>query len=155
MTNQANQTDYYFKITGSFIEKKFALDSVDLQILGQIEKNKSAKQMLKDLNINPGLLKQRITQLLKQKIIKMVENYDCLDKTFSDIIRKSLIEKVGPIGIMIFDDALETLRLEEDSIPKVIVKDFIHMLAKEIPDENQGRDFKTRLFEQLEALNKQ
>lgn len=151
MTNQANQTDYHFKITGSFIEKKFALDSVDLQILSQIEKNKSARQMISDLKISPGLLKQRITQLLKQKIIKMVENYDCLDSTFSDTIRKSLIEKVGPIGIMLFDDALATLRLEADNIPKVIAKDFIHMLAKEIPDENQSKEFKAKLFEHLET----
>jgi hypothetical protein len=147
--NQANQSDYYFKIAGSFIEKKIPLDSVDLQILALIEQNKSARQIVKELNINPSLLKQKITSLHKQKIIKIVENYECLDKTFCDTIRKNLIAIVGPIGTMIFEDVLEDLKLDVDNIPKIIAKDFIHMVAKEIPDEIQSKEFKANMIELL------
>jgi hypothetical protein len=145
----ANQTDYYFKIAGSFIEKKIALDNVDLQILAMIEQNKSARQIIADLNISPAVLKPKLTALLKQKIIKVIENYDCLAREFADLVRKSLIEKVGPIGTMIFEDVLEALRLEEDNIPKIIAKDFILMVAREIPDEDQSREFTDRMFNQL------
>lgn len=145
----AHQTDYYFKIAGSFIQKKIALDNVDLQILALIEQNRSARQMVSDLGINPNVLKNKLKTMLAQKIIKIVENHDCLPQSFADTVRKNLIEKIGPIGTMIFEDVLEALKLEEDTIPRMIAREFILMVAKEIPDESQSRDFSDRMIDQL------
>lgn len=142
----ASRTDYFFKRTGSFTTKEISLDNVDLQILALIEQKKSARQIGQELNLNPLILKQKITALHKQKLIKVVENYDCMDKEFSDILKKKLIEIVGPIGSMIFEDVLDNLKLEADNIPEMIAKDFIHMLASEIPNEQQSREFKTNML---------
>ena len=145
-----NQTDYYFRRTGSFIEKEISLDNVDLQILALIEQNKSARQITKELNISPALMKHKIMALHKQQVIKLVENnYDCMDQDFSEHIRKTLIDMVGPLGSLLLDDALDGLNLETDNIPKIIAKDIIRMIAKEIPDEEHSEKFTAIMLAEL------
>ncbi|GAB6097557.1 hypothetical protein JCM14469_38110 [Desulfatiferula olefinivorans] len=143
----ASQTDYFFKRTGSLLDSEVSLDSVDLQILALIEQKKSARQIGKELPISPALLKQKLSALHKQKVIKVIEHFDCMDSIFAENIRKTLIELVGPIGGMIVDEVLATLKLDADQIPKMIAKDFVHMIAKEIPDDTLSLTFRRNVLE--------
>lgn len=143
----ASQTDYFFKRTGSLLDKEISLDSLDLQILALIEQKKSARQIGREMSISPSVLKQKLTALHKQKVIKVIENFDCMDTTFADNIRKKLILLVGPMGSMIVDDVLDTLKLDADQIPKLIAMDFVQMVAKEIPDESMSLAFRQSILE--------
>jgi hypothetical protein len=143
----ASQTDYFFKRTGSLIDTEISLDSVDLQILALIEQKKSARQIGRELPISPALLKQKLSALHKQKVIKVVEHFDCMDATFAGEIQKTLIALVGPIGSMIVEEVLAALKLDADQIPRMIAKDFVHMVAKEIPDESLSLTFRRNVLE--------
>lgn len=143
----ASQTDYFFKRTGSLIDAEISLDSLDLQILALIEQKKSARQIGRELPIAPAILKQKLTALHKQKVIKVVEHFDCMEATFTEDIQKTLIELVGPIGSMIVEEVLAALKLDADQIPRMIAKDFVHMIAKEIPDESLSLTFRRNVLE--------
>ncbi len=144
------QTDFFFRRLNSFDADEVKFDHLDLQILTMIDQNKSARQIASDLNFSPADMKQRLMILLKQKVIKLIKtDYECMDTWFKDLILEKLSDMLGPLGSLIFDDTLEKLNLDADNIPKIAAKDFIRMIAKEIPDQEQSKIFTTIMLEEI------
>ncbi len=145
-----NEKEFFFKRLNSFIADEVKFDQFDLQILTMIDQNKSARQIAEELNFSPSDMKNRLMTLLKEKVIKLIKtDYECMDSWFKDLILEKLSDMVGPLGSLLFDDTLEKLNIEADNIPKVAAKDFIHMIAKEIPDKEQSNIFTKSMLEEI------
>jgi DNA-binding CsgD family transcriptional regulator len=150
----SSHTDLYFKLLDSFSNKEISMDSVDLQILALIEQDRSAREIAKELKISGALLKKKLSTLHRLKIIRIVENKtEFMGNDFADAVRDKLVMLAGPLGGMLFEDVLDEMGIDEESIPKTIVKFVIERIAELIPDKEQGKKFSMEFAEHVSRRN--
>ncbi len=145
----SDYNEIFFKRTNS-IDKEIKVDSLSLQVLVCIDERKSVGQIANELNISMKDLRDILKKLYKIKLIQRVDiNVEYMDRRFAKAIESTLIDQVGPLGSMLLDEAIETFKVDTDTIPKDKAKDFIYAIAKNIPDEDESEKFVKEMIEEI------
>lgn len=138
-------TDYntiYFKRTSNYVDNEITLDSTSLQVLVCIDEQKPVGIIADELDISVVKLRDILKKLFKIRLIERMDiNTEYMDFRFAQNVQEQLIELTGPLGTMLFDDAMESFRCTPETIPKEKAKDLIYAIAKEIPDEEESEKF--------------
>ncbi len=142
--------DIFFKRTNFYIDKEIKLDARSLQVLVCIDERKSVGQIAKELKLPVETLRDILKRLFRIKLIQRLDvNVEYMDRRFAETVETLLIDLTGPLGSMLLDEAIESFKLDADSIPKDKAKDLIYAIAKDIPDDEESEKFVTAMIDEI------
>lgn len=138
--------DICFKKTHTRPNGEIKFDSGLLNLYLAVEEKKNVLSLYKESGLEPMTFKNCLIKLIKLNLIEQTKSKlngkKYLNGSFFSRLREVLIELSGPLGELLIEEAVETLKVETSKIPLSKATDFIYHIAESIPSEKQAAAFK-------------
>ena len=149
----ANLADVCFKKSDRASSKEFAFDTDMLKLFMAIDGQKTVREVSLEVKLGQPKFKDTFVKLLKLGLIEKAGNEEvCVQESFIDNMRATLIQLVGPLGEVLIFDAAEDMGWETKRIPVSGLANFVAAVAKEIPGSKQSNEFKKRMIKEMQTL---
>jgi hypothetical protein len=152
-TTMANLADVCFKKSDRASSQEFAFDSDMLKLFMAIDGQRTVREVSQEVKLGQSKFKDTFVKLLKLGLIEQAGNEEvCVQESFIDNMRATLIQLVGPLGEVLIFDAAEDMGWETKRIPVSGLANFVAAVAKEIPGSKQSNEFKKRMIKEMQTL---
>lgn len=149
----ANLADVCFKKTDRASSQEFAFDTDMLKLFMAIDGQKTVKEVSQEVQLGTSKFKDTFVKLRKLGLIEKAGNEEaCVEESFIDNMRATLIQLIGPLGEVLVLDAVEDMGCKTNRIPVSSLASFVVAVAKEIPGNKQSNEFKKRMIEEMKTL---
>ena len=149
----ANLANARFKQSERASTREFTFDADMLKLLMAIDGEKTVREVSLAVGLSQPVFKSKFIKLLKLGLIEQLgDEVKCVDPSFIDKMRATLIQLVGPLGEMLVIDTAEDMGWQTNRIPVADLVDFVAAVAREIPGEKQCNEFKKRMLDEMKAL---
>jgi hypothetical protein len=149
----ANLADVCFKKSDQASSQEFAFDTDMLKLFMAIDGQKTVREVSLEVKLGQPKFKDTFVKLLKLGLIEKAGNEEaCVQESFIDNMRATLIQLIGPLGEVLILDAAEEMGLETKRIPVSGLANFVASVAKEIPGSKQSNEFKKRMVKEMQTL---
>jgi DNA-binding Lrp family transcriptional regulator len=149
----ANLADVRFKKSEHASSREFAFDTNMLKLFMAVDGQKTVREVSQEVGLRQPVFKDTFIKLLKLGLIEQIGTEEaCVDPSFIDALRKTLIQLVGPLGEVLMIDSAQDLGWKMDHIPMSGLAEFVSAVAREIPSDKQSNEFKRRMLKEMQAL---
>ena len=149
----ANLADVRFKKSEHASSREFAFDTDMLKLFMAVDGQKTVREVSREVGLRQPVFKDTFIKLLKMGLIEQIGNEEaCVDPTFVDMLRETLIKLVGPLGEVLMIDTAQELGWETSRIPVAGLADYVAAVAREIPSDKQSNEFKKRMLKEMQGL---
>lgn len=149
----SDKKELYYRKTKRSTNQAFTMDSNMLEIMMAMDGRKSVREIAREVKIAPALFKSTFLKLAKQGLIeRTVADQACVEPSFIDNMRDLLTQLNGPLGEILLDEAAEEMGFEPGRIPISSLFKYIEVVAREVPSEKQGREFKKQMFKEMNKI---
>jgi hypothetical protein len=142
----ANVLEARFRTIKDTDSGEVTFDPEMLRLFLAIDESKTLLDLARELQMPPAVFKTSLLKLIEFKLIEPVEGTNHLaDASVLNEIHDRLIEFMGPMGVLLIEEAARELSLEPTKIPRARIQEFIAHIAKKIPGSRQQVDFTAAL----------
>ncbi|MDJ0667977.1 MAG: hypothetical protein QNJ61_11885 [Desulfobacterales bacterium] len=135
------------------ISRDVTIDSDMLKVLMALDGKKTVREVSVEVDMARGLFKSTFLKLYKLGLVEKVgQDLACVTPAFIEQMREALIQLIGPLGSVLVDDAADAMGWVVSRIPLARVADFVVAVAREIPGDQQGNEFKKQMIEEIKTL---
>jgi len=131
-------------------QDSYSLDSQMLNVLIELDGEKSVSDVAKQMGLNMGMIRHVIGNLMKLRLIEPVENgFMMLDRAFFDFLKGELSHVIGPIAEVLIEDAVADLGHEPDRFPRHRAAELVDILSRQIQREDKRVIFKRNMVKKI------
>ncbi|MBF0225581.1 MAG: hypothetical protein HQK76_09020 [Desulfobacterales bacterium] len=157
---------YFFKKTNLAKQGEFSMNADMFRLLMAVDEKKEIFQIAKELNMNNTALKDSLSKLLKLNLVERINKTEevkeepkiepktYIDAKFFDILRKTLIENIGPMGDFLIEDVQNEMKLNLAEVSIEQAAEFVSNLAREVPDKDARLKFQKSMINEINKQTK-
>jgi hypothetical protein len=142
----------FFKKSIRANTSNITLDSNMIRLLVAIDENKDMAQVANETDMDPITLRTVLSRLLDSGLVEAVEKtVRYLDRTFYDIMRRTLALAVGPMSDLILEDIMADMGISFEKIPVHRAADLVGKVGQQIPDQEDRTRFEGSMLKIIPA----
>ena len=132
------------------------LKSAEWAIITQIDGQKTVEDIEQVLALSQSEAKILLGGLIEKALIELLtegtSEYQFVDESFFDILKKEYIDIIGPVAPFIISDVLVEHEISKDKLKKETIPELIEVLSDEISDETKKVKFQQNMLKHLKEL---
>lgn len=129
---------------------EYSLDAKMLSILIELDGQKTVGAIAQSQGLGMDVMRRAIAKLLQLKIIEPVRRtVTTLDDAFLDFLERELSLAIGPIAMVVIEDATADLGHDMEEFPASQAAELIDYISQEIQREDRRNAFRQNMFNEI------
>jgi hypothetical protein len=133
---------------------EFSLDSHMLNVLVELDGERTIASVAKKVDLDMGAMKRVIIKLAKLRLVEPERsNISTLTREFFDYLSVQLSLAIGPIANVLIEEALTSLDYSKSRFPIHRAAELVELIARNIRREEKRIVFQQNMVKKIREMN--